>query len=118
MRQPRTKLLPLLRVTRPCDAITKMALTFPRFPTSCHPESHGVFPCWLPAPPPAQTYWHTASLLADELGPAVGLGARATPHPSRRPVPSTPHLAVHLVHLALCAWAGGGRWVGRRPMRV
>ena len=89
-RPPRTKLLPLLQVTCPCDAVTEMALTLPRFPTSCHPESHGVFPCWLPAPPPAQTYRHMASLLADELGAPVGLGACATPHPSRRPAPSTP----------------------------
>ena len=83
-----------------------------------HPESHGVLLCWLRpmAPPPAHTCrppcWPISWGLQWVWGPMQPLT-----HPAGLCRPPL-HLAVHLVHLALCAWAGGGRWVGRRPTRV
>lgn len=88
------------RVTRSCGAVTqRWPPPFHLSPSPGHPEPLGGLPCWLPAPPPAQTHGHTASLLADALGAPVGLGADSRGLALRRspcnPSPIPPACTIH-----------------------
>ena len=110
------------QVTCSCDVVTQ------RWPPPFHlpaPEPLGGLPCWFPAPPPAQTRGHKASLLADELGAdSRGLALRSPCNPSPIPLACAVHPYIWPCILSIwrfvrrleaaSGWAGAPR--GSRPV--